>query len=118
MNNNIYMPIFIENNREYYKVIEEVKHPFRYSSQFEVIDYIILHDGEIIYFSKLDNIMFNIEMMILHIDKIERTNFYSYKIKEKSLNFFRETLSKMIAYEREIKIDDILDKTNKEIQYV
>ena len=105
---------FIVNSRgEYYHIIEELVCPFN-----EKKDYIILKDGEIIYWQHSNNyyqdMTVNVEMMNYHIDEIEHTHYRSDTRKQKTLSFLRETLSKMIAYKREIKINEVLDKTSKE----
>jgi hypothetical protein len=56
----------------------------------------------------------DIETTKEHISKIELTKYRSETRKQKTLGFMRETLSKMIAYKREIKINEVLDKTPKE----
>ena len=105
---------FIVNSKgEYYHIIEELQCPFN-----EKKDYIILKDGEIIYWQHSNNyyqdMTVNVEMMNYHIDEIEHTHYRSDIRKQKTLSFLRETLSKMIAYKREIKINEVLDKTPKE----
>ena len=105
---------FIVNSRgEYYHIIEELQCPFK-----EKDIYIILKDGEIIYWQRSNNyyqdMTMNVEMMNYHIDEIEHTHYRSDIRKQKTLSFLRENLSKMIAYKREIKINEVLDKTSKE----
>ena len=110
------MRFVVSSNGEYYHIIEELVCPFNEKN------YIILKDGEIIYWQKANNywhdITLNVEMMNYHIDKIEHTHYTagygSDMRKQKTLKFLRETLAKMIAYKRQIKIDEVLDKTNKE----
>lgn len=107
------MRFVISSNGEYYHIIEELVCPFN-----EKKDYIILKDGEIIYWQNSNSYYIeeklNILMLNLKIDKIEMTSYRSEVRKQKTLNFLRETLIKMIAYKREIKIEEVLDKTNKE----
>ena len=105
---------FVVNSRgEYYHIIEELICPFN-----EKKDYIILKDGEIIYWQNANDyyhdMKLDIEMTKEHISKIELTNYRSETRKQKTLGFSRETLSKMIAYKREIKIDEVLNKTRQE----
>ena len=105
---------FVVNSRgEYYHIIEELVCPFN-----EKKDYIILKDGEIIYWQNANDyyhdMKLDIEMTKEHISKIELTNYRSETRKQKTLGFSRETLSKMIAYKREIKIDEVLNKTRQE----
>lgn len=104
----------VTNNRgEWYQVIEELVCPFN-----EKKDYIILENDEILYWQNANNyyndMKLNLEMMKDHIIEIEITKWRSEERKQKTLTFLRDTLSKMIAYEREIKINEVLDKTNKE----
>ena len=53
-------------------------------------------------------------MMREYINEIDITKWRSETRKQKTLGFSRETLSKMIAYKREIKIDEVLNKTRQE----
>jgi len=107
------MRFVVNSNGEYYHIIEELKCPFN-----EKKDYIILKDGEIIYWihsnDYYQDMTLNVEMMNLHIDEIKHTHYRSDIRKQKTLTFLRETLSKMIAYKREIKIDEVLNKTQHE----
>ena len=107
------MRFVVNSNGEYYHIIEELQCPFK-----EKDIYIILKDGEIIYWQKSNNyyqdMTVDIVMMNYHIDEIEHTHYRSDIRKQKTLSFLRETLSKMIAYKREIKINEVLDKTPKE----
>ena len=107
------MRFVVNSNREYYHIIEELLCPFN-----EKKDYIILRDDEIIYWQKSNNyyqdMTLNIEMMKEYINKIELTHYISDIRKQKTLEFSKETLSKMIGYKREIKINEVLDKTPKE----
>ena len=105
---------FVVNSKgEYYHIIEELQCPFK-----EKDTYIILKDDEIIYWQKSNNyyqdMTLNVVMMNYHIDEIEHTHYRSDIRKQKTLSFLREILSKMIAYKREIKINEVLDKTSKE----
>lgn len=105
---------FVVNNRgEYYHIIEELVCPFN-----EKKDYIILVNGEITYWQNANNYYvdkkLNIEAMKEYVDEIESTKWRSETRKQKTLDFSRETLSKMIAYKREIKIDEVLNKTRQE----
>jgi hypothetical protein len=105
---------FIVNNKgQYYHIIEELKCPFN-----EKADYIILKDDEIIYWQNANleyyhDVKLNIEDMKLNIDEIEKTTFRSELRKQKTLNYLRETLNKMISYERELKIDKVLKDDNE-----
>ena len=107
------MRFVVNSNGEYYHIIEELQCPFK-----EKDIYIILKDGEIIYWQKSNNyyqdMTLNVVMMNYHIDEIEHTHYRSDIRKQKTLSFLREILSKMIAYKREIKINEVLDKTPKE----
>ena len=105
---------FVVNSKgEYYHIIEELVCPFN-----EKKDYIILKDGEIVYWQNANDyyhdMKLDIEMAKEHISKIELTKYRSETRKQKTLDFSRETLSKMIAYKREIKIDEVLNKTRQE----
>jgi hypothetical protein len=104
---------FIVNNKgQYYHIIEELKCPFN-----EKKDYIILKDDEIIYWQNANDyyhdMKLEIEMTKEHIIKIELTKYRSETRKEKTLNYLRETLNKMISYERELKIDKVLKDYNE-----
>ena len=107
------MRFVVNSNGEYYHIIEELKCPFN-----EKKDYIILKDGEIIYWQNTNNyyqdMKVNIEMFRMIIEELELTHYRSDIRKNKTLDFLRETLSKMIAYKRQIKIEEVLDKTPKE----
>ncbi len=107
------MRFVVNSNGEYYHIIEELQCPFK-----EKDIYIILKDGEIIFWQKSNNhyleMKANIEMFKMGIEEVELTNYRSQIRKDKTLDFLRDTLSKMIAYKRQIKIDDVLDKTPKE----
>ena len=111
------MRFVVNSNREYYHIIEELICPFN-----EKKDYIILKDGEIIYWQNANDyyqdMTLNIELMKEYINKIELTHYRSdtplHRRKQKTLEFSKETLSKMIGYKREIKINEVLDKTSKE----
>jgi hypothetical protein len=109
------MRIISNSNGDYFQVLEDLKCPFN-----EKKDHIILKDGEIIYWQNASNYYIdkklNIEGMKLNIDEIENTTFRSEVRKKKTLDFMRNTLSKMIAYERELKIDEVLRDEN-EYQY-
>ena len=105
---------FVVNSKgEYYHIIEELVCPFN-----EKKDYIILKDGEIVYWQNSSNYYIDkkldIEMMREYINEIDITKWRSETRKQKTLGFSRETLSKMIAYKREIKIDEVLNKTRQE----
>ena len=107
------MRFVVNSNGEYYHIIEELVCPFN-----EKKDYIILKDGEIIYWQNANDyyhdMKLDIEMTKEHISKIELTKYRSETRKQKTLDFSRETLSKMITYKREIKIDEVLNKTIEE----
>ena len=101
---------FIVNSRgEYYHIIEELQCPFK-----EKDIYIILKDDEIMYWQKSMSFMVNVEMFKTSLEELELTNYRSQVRKDKTLVFLKEALSKMIAYKREIKINEVLDKTPKE----
>ena len=105
---------FIVNSKgEYYHIIEELQCPFK-----EKDIYIILKDDEIMYWQKASNyyedMMVNVEMFKTSLEELELTNYRSQVRKDKTLVFLKEALSKMIAYKREIKINEVLDKTSKE----
>ena len=103
------MRFVVNSNGEYYHIIEELKCPFN-----EKKDYIILKDGEIVYWRNTNNyyqdMKLNVEMMKENIIETEILKWRSEERKQKTLGFLRETLSKMIAYKREIKIEDVLRK--------
>ena len=107
------MKFIVNSSGEYYHIIEELVCPFN-----EKNDYIILKDGEIVYWQNVNNyyrdMKLNVEMMKEHIIDTEILKWRSEERKQKTLIFLRETLNKMIAYKRQIKIDEVLDKTNKE----
>ena len=107
------MRFVVNSNGEYYHIIEELVCPFN-----EKKDYIILKDGEIVYWQSSSNYYvdkkLNIEAMKDYINEIDITKWRSETRKQKTLGFSRETLSKMIAYKREIKIDEVLNKTRQE----
>ena len=105
---------FIVNSKgEYYHIIEELQCPFK-----EKDIYIILKDDEIMYWQKANNyyedMMVNVEMFKTSIEELELTNYRSQVRKDKTLVFLRDTLGKMIAYKRQIRINEVLDKTSKE----
>lgn len=104
---------FVVNSKgEYYHIIEELQCPFK-----EKDIYIILEDGEIIYWQKgflINDMKANVEMFKKSIEELELTNYRSQVRKDKTLVFLRETLSKMIAYKREIKINEVLSKIREE----
>lgn len=97
---------------EYYQVIEELVCPFN-----EKKDFIILKGGEITYWQNVNNyyrdMKLNVDMMKSHIIDTEILKWRSEERKQKTLKFLRETLAKMVAYEREIKINEVLDKVPK-----
>ena len=107
------MRFVVNSNGEYYHIIEELQCPFK-----EKDIYIILKDGEIVYWQKgnsyYQDMKANLEMFKTSLEELELTNYRSQVRKDKTLVFLRETLSKMIAYKREIKINEVLDKTSKE----
>ena len=105
---------FIVNSKgEYYHIIEELQCPFK-----EKDIYIILKDDEIMYWQKANNyyqdMMVNVEIFKTSIEELELTNYRSQVRKDKTLVFLRDTLGKMIAYKRQIRINEVLDKTSKE----
>jgi hypothetical protein len=61
-----------------------------------------------------EDMMVNVEMFKTSIEELELTNYRSQVRKDKTLVFLRETLNKMIAHKRQIKIEEVLDKTPKE----
>ena len=105
----------ISNNRQYYHIIEELKCSFN-----EKQEYIILKDDEIIYWQKLNNyypeMKLNIEMMKEYIEMIQYGSptipmpslLSIEERKQIILHSLKDTLNKMIAYKREIKINKIL----------
>ena len=107
------MRFVVNSNGEYYHIIEELVCPFN-----EKKDYIILKDGEIVYWQNSSNYYIDkkldIEMMKEYINEIDITKWRSETRKQKTLGFSRETLSKMITYKREIKIDEVLNKIREE----
>lgn len=107
------MRLVSNSNGEWYQVIEELVCPFN-----EKKDYIILENDEILYWQNANNyyndMKLNLGMMKDHIIEIEITKWRSEERKQKTLTFLRDTLSKMVAYKRQIKIEEVLDKTNKE----
>jgi len=106
------MRIMSDSNGEWYEIIEELVCPFN-----EKKDYIILKDGEIIYWQNANDypdIKRDIEQMKSNIRQIENTKFRSETRKQKRLTYQKENLNKMIAYKRQIKIEEVLDKTPKE----
>ena len=107
------MRFVISSKGEYYHIIEELQCPFK-----EKDIYIILKDDEIMYWQKASNyyqdMMVNVEMFKTGIEELELTNYRSQVRKDKTLVFLKESLSKMIAYKREIKIDEVLNKTRQE----
>ena len=107
------MRIMSDNNGEWYQVIEELKCPFN-----EKKDYIILKDGETIYWQNANDyyhdMKIDIEQMKSNIRQIENTKFRSETRKQKTLTYQKENLNKMIAHKRQIKIEEVLDKTPKE----
>lgn len=112
------MRLTINSNGDHYQVIEELVCPFesRHGDRYrrEKMDFIILKGGEITYWQNAVNyyldMKLNVEGMKSHIIDTEIHKWRNVERKIKTLNFLRETLAKMIAYEREIKIDTILDK--------
>ena len=103
------MRFIVDSKGEYYHIIEELQCPFK-----EKDIYIILKDDEIMYWQKSMRLMVNVEMFKTSIEELELTNYRSQVRKDKTLVFLKEALSKMIAYKREIKINEVLDKTPKE----
>jgi hypothetical protein len=61
-----------------------------------------------------EDMMVNVEMFKTSIEELELTNYRSQVRKDKTLVFLRETLNKMISHKRQIKIEEVLDKTPKE----
>lgn len=102
----------VSSTGEYYQVIEELVCPFN-----EKKDFIILKGGEITYWQNVNNyyrdMKLNVDMMKSHIIDTEILKWRSEERKQKTLKFLRETLAKMVAYEREIKINEVLDKVPK-----
>ena len=105
----------VSSTGEYYQVIEELVCPFN-----EKKDFIILKGGEITYWQNVNNyyrdMKLNVDMMKSHIIDTEILKWRSDDRKKKTLKFLRETLAKMVAYEREIKINEVLDTTPKDTQ--
>ena len=109
------MRIISNSNGDYFQVLEDLKCPFN-----EKKDHIILKDGEIIYWQNASNyyhdMKIDIEQMKSNIRQIENTKFRSETRKQKTLTYQKENLNKMIAYKRELKIDEVLRDEN-EYQY-
>jgi len=107
----------VSSTGEYYQVIEELVCPFN-----EKKDFIILKGGEITYWQNVNNyyrdMKLNVEMMKSHVIDTEILKWRNEDRKQKTLKFLRETLAKMVAYEREIKINEVLDKTPKDTQWM
>lgn len=107
----------VSSTGEYYQVIEELVCPFN-----EKKDFIILKGGEIIYWQNVNNyyrdMKLNVEMMKSHIIDSEILKWRSEERKQKTLKFLKETLAKMVAYEREIKINEVLNTTPKDTQWM
>ena len=106
------MKLVVNSKGEYYNIIEELVCPLKENTD----EYIILEGNQIIYWVKSygRDMRLNIEMMRSHIIDTEILNWRSEERKQKTLDYLRENLFKMIAYEREIKIDEVLDKTPKD----
>lgn len=108
------MRLVVNNRGCYYHIIEELVCPLN-----EKKDYIILENGEILYWQDTyHDIKLNIENLKWNIEEIENTPYRSEIRKQKTLSFLRETLSKMITYKRELKINEVLDKTREEDRYL
>lgn len=107
------MRIIADSNGEWYQVIEELECPLKECKHF-----IILKNDDIFYWQNANNYyvdkMLDVEMMKEYISEIETTRWRSELRKQKTLTFQKENLSKMIAHKRQIKIEEVLDKTNKE----
>ena len=107
------MRIMSDSNGEWFQVIEELECPLNESKHF-----IILKNDEILYWQNANSYYIdkklNLEMMKEYVTEIEITKWRSEERKQKTLTFQKENLSKMIAYKRQIKIEEVLDKTNKE----
>lgn len=107
------MKLVVNSKGDYYHIIEELLCPFG-----EKKDLIILKDSEIIYWQNSSNyyldMKFNVEMMKSYIIDSEIHKWRNEERKQKYVKFLKESLAKMIAYEREIKIDEVLDKTPKD----
>lgn len=107
------MRLTINSNGDHYQIIEELTCPFG-----ERRDFIILKGDEITYWQKANNyhldnpirLKLNVDGMRQHIIDVEIHKWRNEERKRKTLEFLKQTLAKMIAYEREIKIDTILDK--------
>ena len=107
------MRFVVNSNREYYHIIEELICPFN-----EKKDYIILRDDEIIYWQNANDyyhdMKLDIEMMKEYIEMIQYgspTIPMHLQLEERKqiiLHSLKDTLNKMIAYKREIKINKIL----------
>lgn len=111
------MRLVVNSKGDYYQIIEELVCPFN-----EKKDFIILDGGEIAYWQNVTNyyrdMKLNVEEMKSHIIDVEITKWRSEERKRKTLEFLKETLAKMIAYRREIKIDTLLDKGSPDSQYL
>ena len=101
------MRLTINSKGDYYQIIEELTCPFGEDKL-----HIIIKGDQIMYLqnSNYRDMKLNVEEMRSHIIDIEITKWRNKERKRKTLDFLKETLSKMIAYEREIKIDKVLDK--------
>ena len=104
------MRLVVNSNGDYYQIIEELTCPFGEDKLS-----IIIKGDQIMYWQNANNyyhrdMKLNVEEMRSHIIDVEIHKWRNEERKRKTLDFLKETLSKMIAYEREIKIDKVLDK--------
>ena len=101
------MRLTINSKGDYYQIIEELTCPFGEDKLS-----IIIKGDQIMYLqnSNYRDMKLNVEEMRSHIIDVEIHKWRNEERKRKTLDFLKETLSKMIAYEREIKIDKVLDK--------
>lgn len=109
------MRLVVNSKGDYYQIIEELTCTFGEDKL-----YIIIKGDQIMYLQNGNyrDMKLNVEEMRSHIIDVEITKWRSEERKRKTLEFLKETLAKMIAYEREIKIDTLLDKGNPDSQYL
>ena len=102
------MRFTINSNGDYYQILQELHCPFGEKGHF-----IIIKGDQIMYWQNDNNyhrdMKLTVEEMRSHIIDIEIHKWRNKERKTKILEFLRDTLAKMIAYEREIKIDTLLD---------
>lgn len=106
------MKFVVNSNGEYYHLLEKLKCPLRENED----DFIILKDGEVFYWVRSygRDFKYTIQKLRLYISDVKDQSWSSSQRKEITLNFLKEVLSKMVAYERAVKIDQVLDKCKSE----